>query len=44
MSGKTTMSEPSHTPNGVHRADNMTGSVPGSRRWMSTVAPLDLES
>jgi len=31
-------------PNGVHRADNMTGSVPGSRRWMSTVAPLDLES
>jgi len=31
-------------PNGSYRADNMTGSVPGSRRWMSTVAPLDLSS
>ena len=31
-------------PNGSYRADNMTGSVPGSRRWMSTLALLDLES
>jgi hypothetical protein len=31
-------------PNGGYRAEIMTGSVPGSRRWMSTVAPLDLES
>jgi hypothetical protein len=31
-------------PNRGYRADNMTGSVPGSRRWMSTLSYLDLES
>ena len=29
---------------GVTRADRMRGSVPGSRRWMSTLLNLDLES
>src|SRR5674476_831995 len=32
------------SPNRGYRADNMTGSVPGSRRWMSTLSYLDLES
>jgi hypothetical protein len=31
-------------PNGGYRARIMTGSVPGSRRWMSTQRLLDLES
>ena len=29
---------------GVTRAEFVTGSVPGSRRWMSTLSLLDLES
>ena len=31
-------------PNGGYRAEIVTGSVPGSRRWMSTLSHLDLES
>ena len=31
-------------PNGGYRAEFVTGSVPGSRRWMSTHSNLDLES
>jgi len=31
-------------PNGGYRAEIVTGSVPGSRRWMSTHSNLDLES
>ena len=31
-------------PNGGYRAGIVTGSVPGSRRWMSTLYGLDLES
>jgi hypothetical protein len=38
------MNQPNHTPNGGYRADIVTGSVPGSRRWMSTQTPPDLES
>src|SRR5450759_3519857 len=31
-------------PNGGYRAEIVTGSVSGSRRWMSTLCYLDLES
>ena len=31
-------------PNGVYRAESVTGSVPGSRGWMSTQLSLDFES